>query len=241
MRVTAARGVSGAKASAWLPTVVLAAFVGLAGCDDDGGSTADILEPGKSPLTGVQTNVTKTEPTPNPECAAADVIPGSGAKYPWGGFAAGGTTYTCNACPNGHGDMQGSYRFHGFDDGREQVDYSYPNPTEYKEVVKIDGNTFYTAVEDNIEGHSAYYTRGWYFCSQPPENGSKHLFWVSLDSDDPTQKTSVAETDPILSDGPDNTRLFFYDQIGGTTGTARLYCKIGSERDGQTCTDPFAP
>lgn len=245
MRVRGTHGARAARlATAW-SVVAMAACAGLAACTDDGATgadTSDTIEPGTSPLTGVHTNVTKTAPTPNPQCAAADVIPGSGAKYPWGGFSVGGKTYTCDACPNGHGDMQGSYRFHGYDDGNatERVDYSYPDPAEYKEVVKIDGNTFYTAVEDNIEGHSAYYTRGWYFCTQPPENGSKHIFWVSLDSDDPAQRTSVSETDPILSDGPNNTLLFFYDEVGGSTGTVRLYCRIGSQRDGQTCTDPFA-
>ena len=198
---------------------------------------------GTSPLTGVNTNVTVTEPTPNAACATADHPSAAtgGAEYPWGGLTVGTTAYTCNGCPDGLPELQGSWRLHGFQDppNDETPDYNYPDPaTKGAFELLVDGNTFMVRDSDPSAGTDVV-SRGWYFCSQKPENDHKYLYWVDLGK---SGADAITRTDTVLTDGTNNLLLFFFaNAVSGTESLPYPLCRLGTTRNGQTCDDPFAP
>ncbi len=208
-------------------------------------TTADVPD-GTSALTGVNTKVTVTAPTPNASCATADQLepPTGGAAYPWGGLTVGATTYTCNGCPDGLKELQGSWRLHGFlpAPNDDTPDYAWPDPaTDGGFVLRVDGNTFYTRDVDPQQSTNEV-SRGWYFCSMKPENGQKHLYWVNTETDPSGGAGDVTRTDRILTDGSDRLLVFFFDDPAtGTSNFPYPLCRIGSTVGDQTCTDPFAP
>jgi len=198
----------------------------------------------RSALTCVETDVGVTPVTPNPQCAEADSEfpnPG-GLTYPFGGLTVGGTSYTCNGCPNGHPDIQGRWRFHmmGRQENPDLVDYTLPDPvTDYAQVLFVDGNTFYWGVRDVQEQRTAQH-RGYYFCSMRTENSAKHIYWVFTDSDESDSVSRILRTDTILSGGSNNFLFSIFDSpTGGSEFQNFYYCRFGSSKDGHTCGDPM--
>lgn len=189
-----------------------------------------------SALTGVDTGVTVTAPTPNPACSRDQVDRGDhGASYPWGGLTAGGTTYTCNKCPTGLSTFQGMWRAHGFADDGLTPDFSKgASASDDAEILFIDGNTWYSRMHDQQSGRTVE-SRGWFFCSQKPEHPNEHLFWVTVEPN----AGRASESDVILSQGDDLRLIFWYDEVGGGTGISIGYCKIGSQAGGVSCNNPF--
>lgn len=202
--------------------------------------------PGTSDLTGVSTNVSVTTPTPAAGCDQSEVDNGNnGAKYPWGGLTAGGTNYTCNKCPTGLADFQGMWRAHGFSDADDTTpDFAKGGDasTGDAEILFIDGNTWMDQFHDQQSGQTVL-TRGWFFCSQQPEHPNEHLFWVSTEADPAgtlgANAGDINESDVILSQGANLKLIFWYNDVGGTTGVQIGYCKIGSSSGGQTCNNPY--
>ncbi|HRE91530.1 MAG TPA: hypothetical protein PK095_20595 [Myxococcota bacterium] len=241
----------------WVVMPLLASFP-LVACDsDDGekdttsdttdtsqpGDTTDTTQPGVSALTGVNTNVTVTPPTPNASCDAAGVDNRThGAKYPWGGAQIGNTSYTCNSCPGGIDHFQGSWRAHGFvendgDDWDIDLSKGANANSDDAELLLIDGNTFYTRFYDS-QSDTLEETRGWYFCSQKPENANEHIFWVK---EEETSTGSVNRSNVILSLGAstDFKLIEWFDTITSTTSVKIGYCRLGAVRNGVTCNNPF--
>ncbi len=242
----------------YMPWVVMP-FLTLLGCDSDdsnpsdttGGDTTDTtggdtvpdtVTPGVSALTGVNTNVTVTEPTPNAGCAASEVDNGDhGASYPWGGLTAAGTSYTCNKCPSGLQDFQGMFRAHGFaaDETTPDYDKGADASSDDAELLYIDGNTFYFKLYDK-QTNTTDEARGWFFCSQKPENNGEHLFWVVTDGiQGAPQDGDINRTDVILSQGADRKLISYFDELTGQTNVQIGYCKIGTSSGGKTCNNPF--
>jgi hypothetical protein len=237
---------------------VVTPFLALAACDSDEGNnntdttdttqpsdTNDTTQPGVSALTGVNTNVTVTTPTPNASCAANEVDTGThGAKYPWGGLTAGSTSFTCNKCPGGLQDFQGSFRAHGYAADETTPDYDKGNnaATGDAEVLLIDGNTWYSKFYDK-QSDTTQETRGFFMCSQQPEHPNEHLFWVVTevvdDGGSGLEAGDVLRTDVILSQGADRKLIYWMDDLVGQTYVQIGYCKIGTESGGKTCNDPF--
>lgn len=235
-------------------------FFALAACDSDdgnngtpdatdttGGDTgADTVTPGTSALTGVNTNVTVTAPTRNPNCDSTEVDNGNnGTKYPWGGLTVDGTAYTCNKCPTGLADFQGKWRAHGFQDADEtQPDYTKGGDADTgdAEVLYIDGNTWYSHLHDHQEMKSVE-TRGWFVCTQQPEHPNEHLYWVTLQAVPEgtlgANNGDINESDVILSSGGDKKLIAWYDSTTSEQNVQIGYCKIGTSSGGQTCNDPF--
>ncbi len=209
----------------------------------DTGPTDTVTPTGTSALTGVKWDVPGiTAPTPNAACATAgtQVLTSTGVTYPWGGLTAGGTTYTCNGCPQGHPDMQGRWRVHGFEEtDLNNVDYSfYSDSTKDRAVdMFVDGNTFMFTENDETALQTVTVSRGWYFCSMKPENGAQHLFWTNLDAQGVNSDTY--ETDVVLAQGGNNVAWFFFHELGGDKGIWYAFCRIGSTANGTTCNDPF--
>lgn len=243
----------------YMPWIAVPFFV-LAACDsDDGNGTtpdatdttagetgADTVTPGTSALTGVNTNVTVTTPTRNPGCDNSEVDNGSnGIKYPWGGLTVDGVSFTCNKCPTGLADFQGKWRAHGFKD-EEQSDPDYSKGADADnddaEVLYIDGNTWYSHLHDHQEMKSVE-TRGWFLCTQQPEQPNERLFWVTLQASPEgalgANAGDINKSDVILSSGSDRKLIFWYDTTAGETNYPIGYCKIGTAAGGQTCNDPF--
>jgi hypothetical protein len=245
--------------------MAMAAVVG--GCDDSGTSTPDapsgpglssqegtsqISRPAgitncgggsdtRSDLTCVDTNVRVDAVTPNASCDPSSITFLDGAlTYPWGGAKVGAKSFTCNGCPNGLPELQGDFRAHGFVEDSDEPDYRYPDTkTDYAVVLKVDGNTFYTATYD-ARDKKAGETRGFYFCSMKPENNAKHLYWIDLD--DNGAIINETRTDVVLTSGVDNLLLKFFNSATDTTdptGFNYAFCRIGSSRGGQICNSPF--
>lgn len=198
----------------------------------------------RSGVTCVETNTGATPITQPANCTMGDtILTRNGLSYPWTGATVGNKTFSCNSCPNGHPDLQGRYRIHGWKEGSEQVDYSIPNPvTDQAWVLFVDGNTFYSAEHDAIRQRSSQ-SRGYYFCSMKVENGAKHLYFSDVENSNPEGIGNWSRTDSILSqNGGNNLLIRFFHNAADTTDKSGIdfpFCRIGSVTDGQTCTDPF--
>lgn len=242
----------------WVVMPLLASFP-LVACDsDDGnnntgdttdttqpGDTTDTTQPGVSALTGVNTNVTVTPPTPNASCDASEVDTGThGSTYPWGGLSAGGSSYTCNKCPSGLQDFQGSFRAHGYAEDETTPDYDKGNSaaTGDAEILFIDGNTWYSKLYLK-DGDITEEKRGYFFCSQQPEHPNEHLFWVITevvdDGGSGLEAGDVLRTDVILSQGTDRKLIYWFRDLTGQLYDQFGYCKIGTQAEGKTCNNPF--
>lgn len=240
----------------WVVMPLLASFP-LVACDsDDGekdttsdtsdtsqpGDTTDTTQPGVSALTGVNTNVTVTTPTPNASCNAGAVDTGThGAKYPWGGLTAGSSNFTCNKCPGGIDSLQGRWRAHGWQEDKITPDYEIGSQSNEGEILYIDGNTWYShwVKPDGTE----FEVRGWYMCSQQPEHPNEHLFWVSLEAVPSSalgnEVKSIYRSNVKLDAGINNMLFEWFNELTGSGLYQTGYCKIGTERGGVTCNNPF--
>lgn len=240
----------------WVVMPLLASFP-LVACDsDDGekdttsdttdtsqpGDTTDTTQPGVSALTGVNTNVTVTTPTPNASCNAEAVDTGThGAKYPWGGLTAGDTSFTCNKCPAGLPNFSGRWRAHGYVDNSDEPDYSKGSTASEAEIFYIDGNTWYShwVKPDGTE----FEVRGWFFCSQQPEHPNEHYFWKSLETVPASALggdiPEVYRSNVKLDAGGDRVLFEWFYELTGTTLYQTGYCRIGTTYNGQNCNDPF--
>lgn len=234
---------------------VVTPFLALAACDSDEGNnntdttdttqpsdTNDTTQPGVSALTGVNTNVTVTTPTPNASCAADEVDTGDyGATYPWGGLTAGGVSYTCNRCPSGLESLQGRWRAHGWAEDEVTPDYTIGSQSDEGEVLYIDGNTWYShwVKPDGTE----FEVRGWFLCSQQPEHPNEHYFWVSLEAVPASalgnDVKAIYRSNVKLDAGVNNVLFEWFNELTGSGLYQTGYCKIGTERGGVECNNPF--
>lgn len=205
-----------------------------------------------SQLTGVTTPASPDpEPTANAGCAGATNLtyaPTEGLAYPWQGLDLGAKDYTCNGCKSGDPNLQGSWRVHGFanPDGTGDMDYDHPDAlTDYGETLKIDGNTFEVHIRDATqpEGERDSIYRGWYFCSQKPEQNNEHLYWVVTEVDDGEQTVgTVIETDVVLTGGANNINMYWYEAPGAPQSLNLQYCRVGTtnpDNNAQICNAPF--
>lgn len=212
----------------------------------DAGST-------KSALTGVETNVAVTPPTPNAGCDQSDVETGDfGATYPWGGYThwdADQTEFTCNQCPNGEPGMSGMYQLIGrTNNGEGELDPDLPELTDWVEVLYIDGNTFYQRMLDAKSGDEWVF-RGYYVCTQKPENGNERILWIptEVDKAGPSGNQAVvgkgAVSDGFLvSQDVEGVFLLYWYDDGALTGGAWLsfeYCKFNADIEGKSCRNRF--
>lgn len=244
----------------------IAGLLAVAGCDSDGTTpsgdsggdtpaavgTTQVRKPAgvsfctsgtgtKSAVTCVETAVAVGPVTPDSACDPAQITTlAGGLGYPWGGATVGAKSFTCNGCPNGLPELQGRWRAHGFVDDSDEPDYRYPDAkTDLATVLFVDGNTFYAAEADARDG-SSWQSRGFYFCGMKPESGGKHIYWADLDASGAI--VNWTRTDPILSSGPDNLLIKFFNSatnLGDTTGFNYGYCRLDSSRGGQVCNSPF--
>ncbi len=228
-------------------------FVAVAACGDDGGTdnpdvtspsettetTQETSTPGVSPLTGVNTAVSGiTEPERNAGCDDNKVLSASGAKYPWGGATINGTTYTCNGCPNGHPDIQGTFRGFGFEPDEETSDYSKgaDASSDDADLLVVDGNTWYSEIFD-IQTGTTQIARGWYFCSQKPEHPNEHVFWTTTAGDE--GPGSVSRSNVVLAQGNNQILMEWFYELTGQQYTQIAYCRVGSTLGDQVCNNPF--
>ncbi len=200
-------------------------------------TSPEVVVPGVSPVTGVDTNVTVTEPERAGGCDDSDVDPADyGASYPWGGLTAGGKSFTCNSCPNGLEGFSGVWRAFGDEDFSIG---SGANDTDIDRLA-IDGNTFFGYTRfDGVESEF----RGWFLCSQQPEHPNEHLYWVVLDASGPLYTAgAVYRTNRILSSGDDQRLLEYFDDLETTSSFLLPYCRIGArDEEGRLCNDPLTP
>ena len=240
-----------------------AGFDAILGSDGTGTTTnptdtTSVGTGGVSPITGVNTSVPYTTPTPNAGCDPTEVDHGTyGAVYPWGGYThwdTGHTRFTCNQCPGGRAAIQGRYQLIGRGDGGEgEFDPDFPLASDEIESLYVDGNTFYVHWRDTRNGDE-YEWRGYYFCSQKPENPKERIVWVPTEvvqagpSDNQVVVGKGDVSDPQLTSQEISgaAYLFYFDDgalIGGT-GVGYEYCRWGTEIDvgGVTklCRDRFA-
>ncbi len=193
-----------------------------------------------SQLTGVsRAGESCTPPTPNASCNGPVSAATGAFAYPYCGLTAGGNSYTCNGCPDGHPALQGRWRGVGFCPDAGDPDVDHPPPTEFAELLFIDGNTWYSRID---AGGTAYEARGWYFCAEQPEHPNAHLFWVTTevlaDSEGATSVGEVHETDvPLTTTG--QLLLFYFDSVGASTSVGITYCAIGEMVNGELCYDPY--
>ena len=205
----------------------------------------DIVTPGVSELTGVLTEVSVTTPTRNADCDDGAIDTGVyGAKYPWGGLAVDGLTFTCNKCPGGLPDLQGQFRAHGWDgDWGGTPDYDIGNSPAKgdAEVLFIDGNTWYSKLYFRSENRTEE-TRGYFFCSQRPEHANEHLFWVITEVVDDggigLDAGTVWRTE-VISSGAERKVISWFADLSGEQNVQTGYCRIGTEFADKACNDPF--
>jgi len=205
------------------------------------------VAPGTSALTGVNTNVTSTPPTPNAGCDLSEVDnTNHGARYPWNGFTEGATTYTCNKCPGGHPALQGQWRAFEYEADNDTPNYEAPAASDQAEILFVDGNTWYTGYYDSRESVSRVDARGYYFCTQKPEHPNEHLGWVILEADPEgalgyDTGGSYGSDVPLTATG--ELRMYYYatiaEQNGAHLDATRPYCKFGATSAGKTCTNPL--
>ena len=207
--------------------------------DTGGGGSAT-----QSELTGVETNVSVTPVTPNASCDASEVDnTDHGATYPFGGLEVEGTSYTCNKCPNGNKELQGSWRTHGWKaDNEDEVDYSIGSEATDANVLLVDGNTFSYEVRQTDGAN--YIARGYYVCTQKPEHPNEHIFWQVVETE-PANVLGTPDvpglwrTDVVLNSGPDNILLFWFAALTGDQQYSLGYCRVGSTVGDQTCNNPL--
>lgn len=252
----------------------------LGGCGDDttqatsdGG--ADVLLPGRdttnptnpndamgtggvSALTGVNTSVPYTTPTPNAGCDSTAVDHGVyGAVYPWGGYRhwdTAQTRFTCNRCPGGRAVLQGKSQLIGRANGGDgEFDPDFPLASDVIESLYVDGNTFYVHRLDAKSGDE-YEWRGYYVCTQKPENGKERILWIPTEVLQPGPSDNAAVvgkadvSDPQLTsqDLAGAAYIFWFNDgaLTGGTGAGYEYCRFGTQVDvGGTiklCRDRFA-
>ncbi len=202
--------------------------------------TPEVVVPGVSPVTGVDTNVTVTEPERAGGCDDSEVDSADyGASYPWGGLAAGGDSFTCNSCPNGLDGLSGVWRAFGINNSGDE-DFSVGGTANGDvDRLAIDGNTFFGYTR--FDGEESEF-RGWFLCSQQPEHPNEHLYWVVLDATGPLYaEGAVYRTNRILGGG--GQRLFeYFDDLETTSSFQVPYCRIGAvDAQGRLCNDPYAP
>ncbi len=187
-------------------------------------------------------------PDRNPGCLPAGGST-NGTVIPWTGFIHDGTTYTCNACPNGDPEIQGTWRFvHDPDD-----------PTKIGEdgaleTVKFDGNTFTirSYAKDDKGKMATSVKRGWYFCGLKPEfpNEMKGFVTTDVQTDGFCEGPVGACWEPGLiftgytlgNGGGGLLWDWFYDFVTDSTSTDadQPYCRIGTFVGEHPCEDPFA-
>jgi len=222
---------------------------------DTATTTDTTSDPNTSSITGVTKPANpKPEPTPDPACAANENNPDyaatSGFKYPWEGIEIGDADFTCNGCKTGDPRLQGKWRVHGFvnPDGTGDMDYDFPNPaTDYAETLFVDGNTFEVHLKDAKapSGQQEGVYRGFYFCSEMPQQPGAHLFWIVTDSDmGSTEPGDIFESDvgQGAQGSASNILIYWYDEVGSTQNKDYQYCKLGTknpDNNAQTCTNPF--
>jgi hypothetical protein len=202
-------------------------------------------------LTGVDTNVSVTAPTPNASCDASAIDHTVyGASYPWGGHThhdSAQTEFTCNKCPNGHPHLQGSFALIGNDEN-DELDPDLPLTSDWIEVLFVDGNTYYSRLHDATTNDTWEY-RGFYFCSQQPENPHERIIWVPTEviqagpAGNQVQVGRASVSDVVLSsqDHAGVINLFWFNDAALTGGTGGYYeyCKFGSQVNGKTCRNRF--
>ena len=194
--------------------------------DTSATSTPEVT--GTSSLTGVWTRAA-CETGPNPNCLdrSIDGLPDS-AEFGWCGYEG----YTCNACPHGFRDVQGSYRLMMADET------GLPNPTlpdpatDIAERLLIDGNTFDDEIHD-IRGGRDTHVRGWFFCADSAEDPRQRIFWV------PQAPSTQPVYDSGLIEAGLNDAISIAYLEGQTTFTA-TYCRIGTPYRGLPCNDSIA-
>lgn len=203
------------------------------------GSGSDVAQ-----LTGVdRSGETCTEPTRSPTCTGPSYQATNAFAYPWCGSSNGSDTYTCNGCPDGHPLLQGRFRAMGFCDAMAgDPDVDTPVPSDFAELLFIEGNTWYARIK-NGSNNSDYEARGWYFCSEQPENSNAHLFWVTTevitDTSGTAQVGDTIRTDVPLDAGDGPLLFYFNELMGSDAGVNATYCKIGETVNGEECYDPF--
>lgn len=251
---------------------IAAPFFALAACDSDSGSsdttdttggdttTGDTNVPaGTSALTGVNTNVTKTDPNPgNVGCGSTPISNTAGAKYPWGGETVAGRTYTCNVCRGGVPDAQGVWRLHGWSlangnpcptlsDPACNENYSEPKAGDgdFSESIWIDGNTF-RIHQKNGSAAPDLVLKGYYFCGSKPEGPQEHVVWKILEAT-PSGLPGLSAGDFLESDklgvsGPGPSTYWYEALNSENTGKNDIgtYCSYGSKDPyDNVCADPF--
>lgn len=192
-----------------------------------------------APTVTADTIPTGDAPPRNPACSPPATT-SKGQQVPWKGYAKGNLTFTCNACPTGDPEIQGSWRLV---DG-ETDDPSVPFSDGAKEVIQFDGNTFTDHLhQPDHDVMTDQTTSGWYFCADKAELPSKHHVFV-LQSAAPDGAFNNHAGDAfgadVLMAGPNILVLDMYDGIAGNNLGPYHYCRIGSTVNGNACTDPFA-
>ena len=197
-----------------------------------------------STVTGVSSaNVTGTEPPRAGACTGTPSYPATGAyTYPWRGLTVNEQSFTCNNCPDGVPALQGRWRALGHCSGAtDAVDVDLPNPSEYAELLFVDGNSWYAKIT-NSDG--TYEARGWYMCADTGELLPARYFWVTTEVLQDTGNTGahvgeIFKTD-VSGNGGVVNNLFFYDSLAaGSGGIYQAYCKIGDEVGQEACYDPY--
>jgi len=256
--------------------LAIAPFI-LIGCGDDSGGGNDTttttgdtsdtsnnqcddnVTPGVSPLTGVNTNVTVTNPNPtNDGCTSASVNNTEGARYPWGGMTVDGRVYTCNGCPGGFPHAQGVYRVHGLSLANGDVcpdtssndcneNYSLPDPDDdYTETLWLDGNTF--RIHQGGKDATNLVIGGYYFCGMQPEGPNEHVVWVITEATPNTvtglKVGDMMESGKILGT-ESNILIYWYEELNSPESTNPpplefKYAMYGeTDPYGNTASDPF--
>jgi len=207
-----------------------------------------------SSVTGVRTDVEVSSVTPDPRCDAESVETGRfGATYPWGGYThwdEDRTAFTCNRCPNGLSILQGSWTVIGrTDKGEGELDADLPDPGDWVETLRIDGNTYAIEMLDARSGEKWEYG-GYYVCTQKPENGHDRVLWIPtrvVAAGPAGNQVSVGRAavsdPPLASQDYMGVVLLYWFRDGALTGGESLsmeYCRFGTDIDGKLCRDRFA-
>ncbi len=183
--------------------------------------------------------------TSNPQCAPGDEGV-YGTVIPWNGLDYEGKTYTCDECPGGIEQLQGTWRFYDCDPG-----VTVPASSEYAEVLIFDGNTWTNRVAGTDLGQWVDATStGFYFCSQKPENEKEVKVFVTQTME-PAGAWGRVVGDVWSSDivgietGMNDFLAWFYDGIATQETDDDWYfngcfCKVGDQLNGETCANPFS-
>ncbi len=191
-------------------------------------------------------SIPDTPPTPNPECKAP-IDEDLGDYYEWDGFTHDGKTFSCNFCPKGHPDFQGSWRAI-FDRQGDDPTIPYDKDPTYKEKLEIHGNAFTWTMDGDDLGKNVHaVVKGWYWCGSKPEvyNESRVIVVTSVEPEGAFGwEKGVVITADILYSQP-NGLLYadyggFVTEAGSNWVLNQPYCRIGLQYGGKACDDPFA-